>query len=101
MRSLIFCRVNYSKPPCGLARFNVVYPWFKKYHFTYLRFKTLTDVTHLAQLRKKKEKKKKNLDSKQLFSQKIEEHRFQIKLKKGKSNKTKKLKFLQWLFLVF
>ena len=97
MRSLIFCRVNYSKPPCGLARFNVAYPWFKKYHFTYLRFKTLADVTHLVQLRKKKKK----LDSKQLFSQKIEEHRFQIKLKKGKSNKTKKLKFLQLLFLAF
>ena len=44
-------KVNYSKPTRGLARFNIAYPWFKTCHFTYLRFKTLAAVTHLAQFR--------------------------------------------------
>ena len=46
--SMLIVRVNYSKPTCGLARFNITYPWFKTCHFTHLRFKTLAAVTHLA-----------------------------------------------------
>jgi hypothetical protein len=48
---IIIIRVNYSKTTSGLARFNIVYPWFKTYHFTHLKFKTLAAVTHLAQFR--------------------------------------------------
>ena len=53
----ILFRVNYSKPTCGLAHFNITYPWFKTCHFTYLKFKTLTAVIHLAHFRKKKKNK--------------------------------------------
>ncbi|GMY18722.1 isoform 2 of monoacylglycerol lipase abhd6 [Fagus crenata] len=45
--------VNYSKPTCGLAGFNIAYLWFKTFHFTHLGFKTLAVVTHLTQFRQK------------------------------------------------
>jgi hypothetical protein len=50
---MIFFWVNYSKPTCGLAGFNIAYLWFKTCHFTHLGFKTLAAVTHLAQFRQK------------------------------------------------
>ena len=37
----IFNRGNCTLPTCGLAHFNNVYPWFKSYHLTHLRWALL------------------------------------------------------------